>query len=260
MEQILLSRALLLVGLPEDYLRSLCYVVSPDSPFYVRNQFPQNPQLFFSDELLAKFSSDDPNQRFQAGLKLGRPLNQINLNLAADIVDVPSNIRAHTRVLMKDYLDHILLRKMKVKFAGRVDPRKIDDASDMIKSLMDDETLMEQPRFVAIGGTIRLILPGQELITSEYQMGTEFHTDTYCYISYLALRRFLDYTVIYNRGFMEANFPSQVMERASKVKPVLAMLGLGDREATADCFLHSELQFRYMQSDHPKINPYKALA
>lgn len=259
MEEILLARALLLAGVPEEYLRSLCYAVSQEAPFYVRNQFSQDPQLFFWEEHLAKFSSKDPTDRFDAALLLGRPLIHINLNLIVDSFDIPDNLRAHTRLLMKDYLDNILLGRMRVKFANIADQKKIDDASDMIKSLMDDETPLSKPRFVSAGGAMKLVLFGQTLKTAEYTMGIDFHTDTYCYLSQPVLQKFLDSIAWYNRGFRRPIPPSQVAEKANRVRPILVMLGLNSREQTVDPYQRSELQLLYVQSDHPKVNKWKAL-
>lgn len=250
-DDILLYRAVILAGLPEDEAKKKLYQTYADVPYYLDVSSSDRPYLHIAREAVEPLFLDDPTERAKAAIKLGAYYLSAVCEGLSNPQPVADNIRGLVRILAKDALLNLM---DDFKEYQSVNGGVLAQAQDMVFSLLEEDRQSQRAEFVASGAKFAVVLPGQSLVTAEFATGVEFDEGVQCYLAVPVGKRFSE--------LIEANFkpglrfpvPQQDYQRARYIQSMLAAVGLRSRDEVLQAYASSDLPFHIIGSDNPRLN------
>lgn len=130
----------------------------------------------------------------------------------------------------------------------------IEKVRNIIFAALDKDGQDEKPRFVASGGRILALLPGQTLTTAEFSTGNEFNAQIRAFLAIPIIQKFID---LMGNNFMTSGarykVPSSALQRADLAKTKLSINGLNERGDVLESYFNSDILFLFLASHNQRL-------
>lgn len=202
----------------------------------------QGSCLNISQDLLSGFYSESREVRQKAAVVFGYHLMAANFDLILDPQDLTPELSLRSERLFKVQLHHNLLRVLGSMPEDETDEDSFDVVRAMISGLIEHKGSAYNPRAVALGGTLNLVLPGQTIGSPELVIGESFNQDLYSYFVRPVAERFGK--LFAAAGFANGGNPiirREVIEQGAKAEKFLAMLGFTNIKGSFEEYRRSNI-------------------
>ncbi len=252
----ILYHRLLSAGVPKEDLLKDYQHVSVEQPLYLN---PEKPLLMVSRTILYGLLSPSEKIRTQAALDFASILGRAII-FSLPYLDNPymrqgaQNIEWRLRPLVKDeffeYWDYL-----KNCYKNKETKMGFNKAEKKLDRLFTHDISQGAVRFIPVGATISMLLPGQTLATSEYTIGKSFDEAVVSYINREAMQ---GVTAILQKKRVISSYKEKNRDSSNSglVKVLLKRIGLPRLEDVICAHQHSDIVLFYLASEHPKVNPY----
>ena len=255
-DEILLYRAVILAGLPEEEVKSRVYPTFGDYRYYLDPTSLDGPHLYMAKEAVDPLFSNEPVDRTRAAIRLGFEYIVASLEALMEPQMVAPNLNPLVRTLARDTLAELLEEIAKSPSVNR---EVLPQVQDMIGGLLDDDREAQRVRFIASGAKFMVLLPGQTLLTAEFGTGFNFDVGVQLFLTLPVTQRFV---ALMEANYMTGNMKHPILAedrlRAQTIQSMLGVLGFKERDRALDAYLNSDLPFHIIASDNPKVDirPY----
>ncbi|MDO8618902.1 MAG: hypothetical protein Q7R49_03050 [Candidatus Daviesbacteria bacterium] len=262
-------------GIPENKLRSLMYGAVEELRYH--RQSASGSSIYLAEGHFNGFSSNSLKDRFLAQFGLGMALIPTNLRLSVKPVDLEGDLKNKVLGWIKTNSE-VLLETLESAYSSEVSVNntEIPTETDNTVKVPNIELaragflgLFEgregyQPRVIASGARLALVLPHQNLITAEIATGVNFEQNIYYYLCEPVINTFFnllatEYSIASRdkdkiiRGYVTPDFYSRI----ENIKPTLFRLGLKNPSLVFDANKNSDFAEIYSKAKHHQINTEK---
>ena len=207
----------------------------------------KSPHLFVDQSILGGFDNDNPIQRVESLLELGRTILKFNFLKAPQGFELEGFLRDKAKLRIR--------RKMLQSF-DKLEPsvKEGSDARLAIAMLVMDQVIdYEDPnypvRFFAAGGLTIMSLGQQDIGDGEVNTDMNFHTDSAFYLVEPVQARLLD--IVSGKGYVQGrktHISPDISSASLRAKIKHSSLGLNSRDESLRSFLDSDLIVRLIRS------------
>lgn len=251
-DDIVLYRAVISAGLPEEEAKKRLYSTLVDAKYYLDLVSSDTPSLHIAQEAIDLLSSPKPEERTETAIRLGQDYIYAVFKSLPQPQPVAANVHSLIRVLAKDCLVELLTDVAK---NPNVNKAVLEKVRDMMFGLLENNREGERPQFTAYGGRFMVLFPGQTITTAEFGTGFEFDIAVRCFLAVPVIQKFLD---LMQANLMTNNIryyvPSEAVKRASNSQSKLKDLDLRNRDTALDLYCTSDLPFHVIASDNPRLD------
>lgn len=213
------------------------------------------PTLYLHKDYLAELykrvrTTNDFASQIVSASTLGIKLIGINMELIPKPVEIPADLKPKVQEKMKTDTGKHLFEPLakETKDDLEVDQVSLEVTAAVIKALIDCDRPDYQPRFIALGGKVVLVLPHQSLQTYEFPIGLTSDHDITNYLTGRVLTRFFrGFGSVYGIKPTEVLLPAGYQESVKRGRVLNQLLGLWENSSAAKSF------GAYFHSKYPEM-------
>jgi len=224
----------LAAGVPDISLNS--FFIKPDT---TPIDFEEGkPRMYLSRNAFNKLEDQNPLIRAKTALGIIFKISYTNLDLLPKPKKVPSAVKEVVQREFRSEFDTNIKSIMLSSIGEKVEDDELEVIERLMYYFIDSDT--EQ---VALGGSLKLILPGQDSFSPELTSQELFHEDMRCYLSVPIMKRFSERVMEEGyAGNTPVSISNETLAGSGRAAEILKQLKLqGDRQESMKRYISSQL-------------------